>query len=242
MASSHGHRGVVDILLKAGACIDSLDSHLRTPLLGAARSGHLETVQLLIEAGAEITPQLLPASVVSKNKDLVKFLLQGWTSVLFQDLYLIIEALELAMQRGYVDILQLILIAMDMMERAPDSHFWCHSSQIMETAFNSRYFGVYRLIRIHAAKHASDASSCCSKNSPQPNPLWSGLFTDGFNLEELDLSSPPIRPKLFDTGLSDLIKHRGVGSIECLPKMTKVVKHKTKSIVGKLVQHASSLP
>ncbi|XP_035661736.1 uncharacterized protein LOC118405989 [Branchiostoma floridae] len=53
-AASEGHVGVVELLLKAGARVDSTDESGATPLHEAASGGHAGVVELLLEAGADV--------------------------------------------------------------------------------------------------------------------------------------------------------------------------------------------
>lgn len=53
VAAALGHTEVAQILIKHDAYVDILDSNGMTPLMWAAQEGHLATVKLLIEAGAD---------------------------------------------------------------------------------------------------------------------------------------------------------------------------------------------
>jgi hypothetical protein len=51
-AANKGHIKIVELLLNAGADVNSQTDIGSTALIGAASDGHIETVQLLINAGA----------------------------------------------------------------------------------------------------------------------------------------------------------------------------------------------
>ncbi|XP_066271903.1 ankyrin-1-like [Branchiostoma lanceolatum] len=53
-AASRGHVGVAELLLKAGAQVDSRDGSEDTPLHLAASGGHVGVVELLLKAGAQV--------------------------------------------------------------------------------------------------------------------------------------------------------------------------------------------
>ncbi|XP_066266390.1 ankyrin-1-like [Branchiostoma lanceolatum] len=53
-AASGGHVGVVELLLKAGAQVDSRDRDESTPLHKAASGGHVGVAELLLKAGAQV--------------------------------------------------------------------------------------------------------------------------------------------------------------------------------------------
>jgi hypothetical protein len=52
-AASNKHQDVVELLIRAGAQIDSRDKNQLTPLLAAVMKGHLPAVRQLIESGAD---------------------------------------------------------------------------------------------------------------------------------------------------------------------------------------------
>lgn len=53
-AAHHGHREVVEVLLKNKARVDFRDAHGRTPLIWAATGGRTKVIHQLLDAGADI--------------------------------------------------------------------------------------------------------------------------------------------------------------------------------------------
>lgn len=52
-ASSKGHVGIVEELIRAGADVNVWDKYIDTPLQGASECGHTKIVKLLLDAGAD---------------------------------------------------------------------------------------------------------------------------------------------------------------------------------------------
>lgn len=50
--AQNGHKEVVEVLLKYGAKISTLDNRLQTPLRCAARKGHKEVIKVLLKHNA----------------------------------------------------------------------------------------------------------------------------------------------------------------------------------------------
>ena len=63
-ASHRGHVAVVDVLLKAGAVLDSQTKHGRTALMRSAGRGHKTVTELLLAAGADIRARSKDRSTV----------------------------------------------------------------------------------------------------------------------------------------------------------------------------------
>jgi ankyrin repeat protein len=53
-AAAKGHRGIVEVLLREGAMVDSLGEKGQTPLSIATHQNYLEIVELLLRAGADV--------------------------------------------------------------------------------------------------------------------------------------------------------------------------------------------
>lgn len=91
-AALSGDAGRIRELLSQGADVNGRGMHAMTPVLSAARGGHLEVVQLLVEKGAAVNDHndsgsALMWAVSSGNEDLVAYLLQNgadakWTNSL----------------------------------------------------------------------------------------------------------------------------------------------------------------
>ncbi|CAN0559240.1 unnamed protein product, partial [Laminaria digitata] len=52
--AENGHIEVVDLLLSYRAPVDQENRDGRSPLMAAARAGHVEITRILIEAGADV--------------------------------------------------------------------------------------------------------------------------------------------------------------------------------------------
>ena len=68
-AAAHGHAGVVDLLLKAGAKVDFIDLRRRSALDRALEGGHTQIAALLQSHGAQSGPGLPASLVVELNQD-----------------------------------------------------------------------------------------------------------------------------------------------------------------------------
>ncbi|ODM89562.1 Ankyrin-3 [Orchesella cincta] len=67
IAAVNGHKHMVEVLLGQGGEIDAIDKELWTPLICAAKAGHLDVVKLLVESGAS------PLAKTSKGQSAIWF-------------------------------------------------------------------------------------------------------------------------------------------------------------------------
>ncbi|XP_069835505.1 CARD- and ANK-domain containing inflammasome adapter protein-like [Dendropsophus ebraccatus] len=67
---------LVEILLKNGANVDSMDEKKKTPLYHAVSGGHEATVKVLLEAGATIDPSIIDIAFGTNNEHIFSLLLQ----------------------------------------------------------------------------------------------------------------------------------------------------------------------
>ena len=102
------YKGLVEILLAAGAVIDALDIEGEKPLYKAVKNGHPEVVDMLLEAGARVdeadksgeTP--LYRAVVDNNQKVVEMLLKAGVKA---NIKLIVNAAE----RGHREVVEMLL-------------------------------------------------------------------------------------------------------------------------------------
>jgi len=96
-ASRNGHLKVVQLLVKAGAEIDSRSFNGETALIAAAGNGHTAIVKLLIQSGADYSLKdgfgwtALKHSSVAEHYDTYRYL-RGYNAVLRVQAYLFAEA------------------------------------------------------------------------------------------------------------------------------------------------------
>jgi ankyrin repeat protein len=86
VASEFGSADVVGFLLDHGATHSSMNFHGVTPLIGAVRAGNIESMRLLIEAGAPVDQSglmgpPLQVAVGERNVNAIKLLLEGGAAV-----------------------------------------------------------------------------------------------------------------------------------------------------------------
>ncbi|CAN5605615.1 hypothetical protein BH24ACI2_BH24ACI2_05200 [soil metagenome] len=90
-ASAFGRIGIVKILIKAGADVNAINPRWSTtPLMAAASSGQAESVQLLIDSGAELETKKMGRTclfnaVESRNKKTVQILINSGADVNVSD-------------------------------------------------------------------------------------------------------------------------------------------------------------
>jgi len=114
IAAVHGHKEVVEVLLRAHAAVDAEDNLLFTPLHGAAHGGHEKVAEVLLRAHAAVDAKgsrgVTPLHVAAENghKDVAELLLRadarvdavfwyGWTP------------LRLATRNKKLDVVRLLL-------------------------------------------------------------------------------------------------------------------------------------
>ncbi|CAK4931935.1 unnamed protein product, partial [Aphanomyces euteiches] len=54
VASSEGHRDIVEVLVAHGASVTTRDMYGQTPLYVASRAGHLDVAKVLVAHGASV--------------------------------------------------------------------------------------------------------------------------------------------------------------------------------------------
>jgi cytohesin len=159
-----GHKGIVKMLLKAGADIEAVDNTDETPLAFAAKRGHLELAQLLLDAGARVdgngkrTP--LQTAIWVGNVPLTKLLLERGA-----DLALARcddgAALYMAAERGYVEMVELLL--------RHDPNLTLGDTGVLHAAVQcrdmERYENYFTIVRLLIDKGCS------------PNAVWHGRFS-----------------------------------------------------------------
>ncbi|KAJ7483667.1 ankyrin repeat domain-containing protein [Mycena latifolia] len=113
-ASSNGHIHLVELLIDAGAKINSEDVHYGNALYAAAEAGHEPVVQLLIEKGADVNAQgghfgnALQAASVNENESMVQLLIKKGADVNAQG-GPYGNALQAASWNGHESVVQLLI-------------------------------------------------------------------------------------------------------------------------------------
>jgi serine/threonine-protein phosphatase 6 regulatory ankyrin repeat subunit B len=85
LAARHGRTDLCQVLLEAGASVDQMGDSLHTALMLACEEKHVETVQLLLEHGADLhrknaeglTPDQLSRDLMSRSTDTTLVLRQA---------------------------------------------------------------------------------------------------------------------------------------------------------------------
>ena len=73
-ASQDGQEGAVQLLLGAGAVVDSKDCDGWTALASAIRDGHIHVARVILEAGAELPPSKVSGKFRRPNKEMQQLL------------------------------------------------------------------------------------------------------------------------------------------------------------------------
>ncbi|KAJ7444216.1 ankyrin repeat domain-containing protein [Mycena latifolia] len=113
-ASSNGHIHLVQLLIDAGAAINSNDVHYGNALYAASLNGHNSVAQLLIEQGADVNAQggryenALQAASKNGNESVVKLLIEKGADVNAQGGYYG-NSLQAASADGHQSVVQLLL-------------------------------------------------------------------------------------------------------------------------------------
>ncbi|KAJ7476778.1 ankyrin repeat domain-containing protein [Mycena latifolia] len=113
-ASSNGHIHLVQLLIDAGATINSRDVHCGNALNVASLNGHKSVVQLLIEKGADVNAQegfygnALQAASLNGHKSVVQLLIEKGVDVNAQGGYYG-NALQAASINGHKPVVQLLI-------------------------------------------------------------------------------------------------------------------------------------
>ncbi|XP_067845693.1 CARD- and ANK-domain containing inflammasome adapter protein [Heptranchias perlo] len=81
MAALRDESKLAQIVLKYGAPVDTKDEKNRTPLFHATSQGHLNTVKVLLEAGAKVDVDLIDAAFNSDNQSLIRLFLEHGSGI-----------------------------------------------------------------------------------------------------------------------------------------------------------------
>uniref|UniRef100_UPI00398E5A1E CARD- and ANK-domain containing inflammasome adapter protein n=1 Tax=Pristiophorus japonicus TaxID=55135 RepID=UPI00398E5A1E len=81
MAALRDENKLAQIVLKYGAPVDTKDEKNRTPLFHATSQGHLNTVKVLLEAGAKVDVDLIDAIFNSNNPSLIQLILEHGSGI-----------------------------------------------------------------------------------------------------------------------------------------------------------------
>ena len=110
-----GHSNIVKLLVDMGANVNKGDSYYECrPLHDACRKGYLKIAEILVENGADIdatgkfsnsTP--LHYAAIKQNYEIIKLLFENGCKTEIRNKQNV-TALELAMDRGYIDVVKVI--------------------------------------------------------------------------------------------------------------------------------------
>ncbi|XP_051866677.1 CARD- and ANK-domain containing inflammasome adapter protein [Pristis pectinata] len=81
MAALRDESKIAESLLKCGAVADIKDEKNRTPLIHAISLGNLNTVKVLLEAGAKVDVDMIDAALNGNNQSLIKLILEYATGI-----------------------------------------------------------------------------------------------------------------------------------------------------------------
>ncbi|MBT3201726.1 MAG: hypothetical protein HN350_17630 [Phycisphaerales bacterium] len=119
-AAGDGYVEIVELLLKADACVDGAHnaSYVHTPLLIASRQGHIEVVKLLLAANADVTVArrrnggtALYLASYKGHRDIVKLLLTTKVDINAACYKSGIGPIFIASAMGNVDVVKLLITA-----------------------------------------------------------------------------------------------------------------------------------
>ena len=115
LAVMDGYSNIVKILVDMGVNVNKGDSYLEMrPLHDACRQGYLKIAEILVENGADIdatatfsnsTP--LHYAAIKQNYEIIKLLFENGCKTEIRNKQNV-TALELAMDRGYIDVVKVI--------------------------------------------------------------------------------------------------------------------------------------
>ena len=113
-AAFNGHRHVVGYLLTLGAKVDSKDSNGRTALMYASSGPYAETVEVLLDAGAEVNTQgslegftALMTAAAEGQIEVVRLLLERGADPSLEDVDGD-SALSFSREKGHTEIVELL--------------------------------------------------------------------------------------------------------------------------------------
>lgn len=109
-AAKLGHCSVVKLLLERfSEMVDDLDGVGKTPMFYAVFDGHKDVVQVLLQHSARVEVSFLQTAVVSNYVDVVEVLLKHKRDLIGLDETLKMTSMCFAVQKGYLDIADVLL-------------------------------------------------------------------------------------------------------------------------------------